>query len=254
MKKQNAIIASKKRKVTEETEITQKDEIVHVQTQIERQISEVDGKKTVHEVEVSTTDNQSTTRSIILRHKETAKITVERLKITEPTQLLQHSHIARTRYRDIETERSSFYNKYPDFNLNDSDVCIEALRTYLAAPFVDYTWYEIMDSSANFRASDIERILLNKLVWNAVFSKEAKEDDTLRKIIDDKTGELSLKSFDTNGSAFITLRVPTHDIDLIVELKYTDPFLLLLIPDKISQARVRNYATSMANDVLALEA
>ncbi len=246
----SALIASKKRKVKEETELREKAEFEHIEKLIEREICEIDGKKTIREVETSKTDHQALTRSLILRHKETAKATLEHLKKTDPSELMTHSHNARSRYRDIEIERNSFYNKYPKFSLENVDEVTEALQTYLAAPMVDFTWYDIMESPAKFRLIDFEHILLNKLIWNAVFCKE----EHLKPLIDDKTAQLSLTSFDANeGNAVVQLQIKTHDINLLLKLHYADPFLLLLIPDKMSQTRIRTYTSSMATDVLLAE-
>ncbi len=309
MKRQNIlIIASKKRKVSDECETTEKNELIHTEKQIEREILEVDGQKTIKEVETSSTNNQSLTRSIILRHKETAKTTIEHLKLTEPNLIIAHSPMARRRYCDIDYEKQSFHRKYPKKFILPShlenkpledliaelknkheytqliqeyedpenkskekqlikDKCIkilekrelerqiistEALKTYLAAPFVDFTWFEIMNSTIVFQQIDLERILLNKLVWNAVFTKDINENETLSMVINDKSGKITLDSFDVDRkTASIRLIVESHNIDILLNLRNVDPFLLLLIPDKISQSRIRTYTTSFAQDVLS---
>lgn len=242
---------TKKRKATEEIEYREREESSHTQRQIEREISEIDGKKTVREVETSTTDNQATTKCTILRYKENATKAMENIKITDPSQLIFRSQNARVCFKDVDSERNSFYEHYPrDASiLNDANILNDALKTYYAAPFVDFTWKQIMDSDAlRLTETDLGRILINKLVWNAAFYNV----EELKHITHDQTAKLSLTSFNDSGEAVVRFEMESNDIDHQVVLKYTDPCLLLLIPDKKSQTKVRTFTACEATKTLQL--
>ena len=252
--KETSIIksASKKQKITDEYETCQREETFHIEKKVAREIQEdANGTKTVREVETSTSNNKSRSSTQILRHKEIAKATIEYLNLKDPMLIMNRSPFARKRFQDLDIEKCGFLTKFPTFDLATatSEMYTEALQTYMAAVFVDYTWDEIMNCNGTFRLIDFENILINKLIWNAAFSADAKEDEELTKIVNDKTGSIKLSNFDiSNRTANIKLTVGLFELALV--LKNVDPFLLLLIPDKMSQARVRTHTRCLANDVL----
>ncbi len=251
---------SKKQKIIDEFETSQRNEFFHIEKKVAREILETaNGVRTVHEVETSTSNNNSFTQSQISRHKEVARQTLEHLNIKEPSQLVNHSHIARQRIRDIEDERSAFYKRYPGFTIvpnnpqkEDKEQFTEALQTYFAAAFVDFTWAEIMEADGAFRRIDFERILVNKLIWNALSGPLVSESPSVERIVNDKSASISLVTFDMyEHTANVLLSIPCADnFKLTIKLKDVDPFLLMLIPDAESQIRVRNFTRSLANDVI----
>lgn len=244
--------ASKKKKTTDEYETSQREETFHIEKKVAREIQEdANGTKTVREVETSTSNNKSRSTTQILRHKELAKATIEYLNLKDPMLIMNRSQYARKRFQDLDVEKCGFLTKFPKFHLSTAtpEMYTEALQTYMAAVFVDYTWEEIMNCDGTFRLIDFENIMVNKLVWNAAFSADTKEDPELFKIVNDSSGSIKLLNFDiTNRTASIKLTVGSFELALT--LKHVDPFLLLLIPDKMSQARVRTHTRCLANDVL----
>ncbi len=254
----NKIATKKKLQIVDEVETSQKEEFFHIEKKVAREIHEdVNGLKTVHEVETSTANNQSKTNSQIQRHKQIAKETIEHLNIKDPSQLMSHSYVARKRFRDIYFEKCNFQRKYKNFTLNllkNHDIEInkkiqnnmfeDAKDDFMCAPFVDFTWEEIMNADGGFRLSDYEKILLNKLIWNAAFLKD--DDIKLKNVIEDKTAIIKLEDFDmVQHIATVNLIVPSCDVNLSLKLTNIDPFLLMLIPDKQSQALVRTITQSL---------
>ncbi len=254
---------SKKHKYTDECETSQRDEIFHIEKRIAREILEgCNGERRVRELETSTSNNKSFSQTQITRYREVAQQTLEHLNIVEPAKIANHSHVARRRICDIESERSDFYRRYPHFTIihnepqkQELEQLAEALEIYMAAPLVDFTWQEILNAEGTFRVIDFERILINKLVWNAVYSPICKDDPSTARIVNDQTGRITLETFDVEEhTATVLLTVAcADDFKLHIKLKDVDPFLLMLIPDAKSQIRIRNFTRSLATDIISSE-
>ncbi len=219
--------------------------------QINREIEEaIDGSKRVKEVETSFTNSKSRKREHMLEIKQDVNFKMNILSSNNPSLLIQQSAIGGPRFTDIESNRSAFIIKYPSWNINNNkDILFnkmfeEALEVFGAAPFVDASWIEIIDTGRTLTEEDVVSITLNKLVWNAALT------DSFDKSWD-PSAELSLVSFDIDQyTADMRFVVAERNIDFIMTFDHVDSFLLMTLPKSTDRKRVQVYTQVLAKQAL----
>ncbi len=217
----------------------------HVATKINREILEdVNGNKSTKEVETSISQKYARKQKETLYEKEKIKNVINHLNSDDPAKLLQFSKYGRNMLQSIIENKNDFYNKYPNYKICENlAIDEEALNEYDCAPFVDFTFNDILNIKTIFTTKIFEHLIIGKLIWSTISSIHTNELES----------SIMLKTINVNNhSACVTFKHKGEKkiLEANIILHNIDPFLLMLIPDKQSHAQVKQTTLCIANETL----
>ncbi len=262
MKRRSAVLASQQitsecvDKISQERTNKQK----YQKTNTIRKITEhPDGSREIEEKEEATSQQLTQTEKASIMRKNIESV-MNTFLHGKPAELLAASQMGRKLYQSIEHNRAEFCRKFPFFMLNglktNREHLKQAITTYACAPLVDFSWKEIIETGFVLTEEMIDNLIVNKLLWKAACETDEKKLEKDLPAVNDSDVQLVLISADIDrGSAVVRLIIPEHKkrerVDITVQLLQVDAFILKLLPDANSRARITSITNCMAQNALA---